>query len=433
MQSTLDRIAGWMTTRGWYSPGGDGIPRLRELAEVFLPSPEPGARVRVLLVRDESPEVPVLYQVPVVERDVIADPSTPGLIGAGYGGATLFDGVADAAFAAALLAGIHEAGRLRDPADDRMIVESVLVADGSDAVLRLQPYGRPALEVRLHRRVLDGPHPDAVAAEALADAGTVVPPRLAGVLPVHWDEGGTRHVAHLAVVREITGPTIDGWRRVAEVARSGGDADLTGLGRALGTVHRALARQLGTRAITVDERRTTAGAWRTRLAGAAREVPQIADLAEALEELYRRAEALPEWPPMQAVHGALELALTAQTEDGGWILHDFGGAHPAAVGDRADLAAVDVAGLLRSLHYAAGLTGAREGWGAAQRRDLLAGYTELVGETGVPGALLDAIGADFALVDAVWEARVRPETLAVPLAALQRLAGSSRRVGRAVA
>lgn len=424
MQSTLDRVAEWLARRSWYSPGPDGIPRLREVVELFLPSPDPTARVRVLLVRDDAPEQPVLYQLPLVERDALVPEDTPGLIGAGYGGAALFDGITDPAFAAALLAGIHESGHLRDAADDRLIVESTLVSDGATPVLRLQPYGRPALDLWLYRRVLDGPHPDAVAAEALADAG-VETPRLAGVLPARWFEDGVEHSAHLAIARE-SASAVDGWRHAATAAGRRSDADVAALGRALAIAHAGLRARLGSRAATVADRSIQLGAWRTRLAGAAREIPGVADLAAALEETYAEAEALVGWPELQTVHGALELALTARTDEGEWLVRCFGGAEPGPVDERPELVAYDLAGLLRSLHYAGGLTGADEGWVPAQRRALLAGYAS-ASAGDVPTALLDAVEADFAVVDAVWEARVRPERLDIPLAALRRIAATRRR------
>lgn len=424
MQSTLDRIADWMARQPWYSPGEDGIPRLRELVEVFLPSPDPSARVRVLLVRDESPASPVLYQLPLVERDARPGPAAPGLIGTGYGGATLLDGVRDPAFPAALLAGVNEVGRLRDPADDRMIVESDVVAEGTVPVLRLLPYGRPALEARLFRRVLDGPHPDPVAGEALAEAGVTVGPRFVGTLPVRWTEEDGEHVAHLAVLREAAGSGVDGWRVAADAAQRHVDAGMGALGRALALTHEGLLARLGSRQITASERAALLGAWRTRLAAAASEVPAIAELADRVEAVYLRTEGLATWPRVQTVHGALELGLTVRADDGAWALHSVGGADPVPAEDRADLAARDVAGILRSLHYAGGLRRAPVEWTARQRSALLDGYTAVAGGSALPAALLDAIEADFAIVDTVWEARARPDSVAVPLAALRRLTGS---------
>ena len=109
-----------------------------------------------------------------------------------------------------------------------------------------------------------------------------------------------------------------------------------------------------------------------------------------------------------------------------WFIIDFEGEPlaPLAQRTRPDLALRDVAGLLRSIDYAAavgGLTGPEaQEWTDAARAGLLAGYgTTADGDAAV---LLRALELDKTLYEAVYESRNRPSWLPIPLAGLERLA-----------
>ena len=82
----------------------------------------------------------------------------------------------------------------------------------------------------------------------------------------------------------------------------------------------------------------------------------------------------------------------------------------------------DVAGLLRSIDYAAavgGLTGGdAAAWTADARAGLLARVRRRATET-----LLRALELDKTLYEAVYESRNRPSWLPIPIAGLERLAG----------
>ena len=106
-----------------------------------------------------------------------------------------------------------------------------------------------------------------------------------------------------------------------------------------------------------------------------------------------------------------------------WFIMDFEGEPlaPLAQRTRPDLALRDVAGLLRSIDYAAavgGLTGAAAAdWTAAARAGLLRGYG------GGDQTLLRALELDKTLYEAVYESRNRPTWLPIPIAGLERLTG----------
>ena len=85
MDSAVPAIAEWMPAQRWY--GGKGhTPRLRRIGEWELPSAESGARVWSMLLMDDATDPPVLYQVPVVEREAAVPKASAHLI------ATLDDG-----------------------------------------------------------------------------------------------------------------------------------------------------------------------------------------------------------------------------------------------------------------------------------------------------------------------------------------------------
>ncbi|TPW76056.1 maltokinase N-terminal cap-like domain-containing protein [Schumannella soli] len=421
MQSTLDRIAQWMTQQDWYVAARDSAPRLRELVEVFLPSADPTARVRVLVVEDEARAGGVIYQVPLVERDVAPEPGDPRWIGRGYGGAALFDGVGDTAYASALLAAMHETGTLVDPDDDRFVVRCEAVQDaGPSARMHVQVYGRPEITVTVYRQVLPGPHPDADAAARLAGLG--IRPRLVGTLPVRWtDDDGWVEAAHLALAEESQAGLVDGWTFFAAAARSGRpvDDELRRIGAAIARLHDGL--ESTARPVTPAERTRTLDSWRTRLLAAAHHVPGLAAHAPGAQRLLDLA-ARGHWPDAQSVHGALELTALRRTPNGVWQLADHSGPAPAPADDRTDLPERDLAAVLRSLDYAAGLTGADAAWADRARAALLDG----AGAEETP--LLAALQLDLAVFDAVSEQRTRPDAVHIPLGTIARLTAARRDV-----
>jgi len=142
-------------------------------------------------------------------------------------------------------------------------------------------------------------------------------------------------------------------------------------------------------------------------------------------------------------HGDYHLGQVLKTPDGFAII-DFEGepARPLAERRVRQSALRDVAGMLRSLDYAAhavafGLgpderapaLGVLTAWEGTARRAFLAGYREAVAESPAPlvpsteGALLGACGA-FELEKACYELRYerdnRPDWVAIPLAGIRR-------------
>src|SRR5690606_36675408 len=95
--------------------------------------------------------------------------------------------------------------------------------------------------------------------------------------------------------------------------------------------------------------------WRRRLEIAVAEVPGVEELADAVRSLYALATDGP-WPDFQRIHGDFHLGQVLLAPDGRWLLIDFEGEplRPMSERSRPDVAARDVAGMLRSFDYVAG-------------------------------------------------------------------------------
>jgi maltose alpha-D-glucosyltransferase/alpha-amylase len=283
-------------------------------------------------------------------------------------------------------------------------------------------------------------------------------PRLAG-----WVEyEGVDGPATLAVLQEFVANAGDGWRHVLttlreRLAASSGPVapdllveDMRRLGAITGGLHAALASDgtdpdFAPESITpADVARWTADIRRD-LQGAG--VPGLLGdgpaLAEALARTLRSLEALIGTVKIRS-HGDYHLGQVLKTGDGFAII-DFEGepARPLAERRTKQSALRDVAGMLRSLDYAAhavaielpaaerepalvGLTA----WETLARRAFLQGYRSIAGASSVAlippseEALIGACGA-FELEKACYELRYerdnRPEWVAIPLAGVRRI------------
>ena len=142
------------------------------------------------------------------------------------------------------------------------------------------------------------------------------------------------------------------------------------------------------------------------------------------------------WPDLQRVHGDYHLGQVLDVPGRGWVLLDFEGEplRPLAERNEPDLAARDIAGMLRSFDYAAGArslavaqdTERAAAWAHDCRAAFLDGYASVAGDPrGTPeaAALLDALELDKALYEVSYEARFRPGWSSIPISALSRLAG----------
>jgi maltokinase len=294
------------------------------------------------------------------------------------------------------------------------------------------------LILKLYRLLEPGENPDLEVSAFLTDAGFADTPAVAGAMAYAAGDGEPSAAAMLQAYVPSTG---DAWaamlRMLAEDPRRGVEMAGT-LGGLTAAMHAALASRpddpaFPARAATVAE----TAAWR---ASAERQLAQA--VAAVDDDNHRRLVELA--PAVTArfadtfgsatgearvsrIHGDYHLGQLLARTDGGFSVIDFEGepARPLAERRQPGSPMRDVAGLLRSLDYAA-RTAARDDpaldvddWLAAAGEAFIGAYGG-VGETGA--GLLQAFELEKACYEVRYEASNRPDWLWLPLAAVERLA-----------
>jgi maltokinase len=200
--------------------------------------------------------------------------------------------------------------------------------------------------LKVFRRVHDEPNPDVEVVEALAAAGYEHTPRPLGA----WRRGGR----DLAVAREFLPGGADGWHlalvslrdlydRRLPPAECGGDFAFEAgrLGQATAELHVALAEAFGTEP-------GAPGDWLRAIAAGTDSVDPV-----FTEEVRSRLRLAADPGRQIRIHGDLHLGQVLRT-DAGWFMLDFEGEPRIPVADRRRPSSPlrDVAGMLRSFHYA---------------------------------------------------------------------------------
>ncbi len=286
-------------------------------------------------------------------------------------------------------------------------------------------------------------------------------PRLAG-----WVEyDGVDGLATLAVLQEFVDNAGDGWSHVVTALRRRTRSiegkpdpaesdplvqDMRRLGVITGGLHAALASDPADPAfrpepITRDDVARWAGAI-TRDLGAddlARLLPESPDLRGDLARALAPLGALTGTVKIRG-HGDYHLGQVLKTREG-FVIIDFEGepARPLAERRAKHSALRDVAGMLRSLDYAAhavafgkpaadrpAALAALTAWEALARRAFLDGYREAAAKSPAPlvpaseAALLDACAAfelEKACYELGYELNNRPDWVPIPLAGIARI------------
>ena len=293
-----------------------------------------------------------------------------------------------------------------------------------------------ALIMKVFRRLADGINPDLEITRFLTEQTTFRgTPRLAGALEYHAADGA---VATLAVVQEYVGGARDGWRFMLE-RLAAGDVSLGAL-RRLGArtaeLHQALATPTSEPAFAaepitpVDVTAWAAGVARqiaaAREAARDRALPDVRDVAGGLGGLIGRAKI--------RHHGDFHLGQTLAVGDGeDFAIIDFEGEplRPLDERRRKHTPLRDVAGMLRSISYAAasaGLTAPTRGrWEAEARAAYLAAYrAQSAGARFVPESddafarAVAVLEVEKAAYEIVYEANNRPDWIDIPLAGFVR-------------
>lgn len=266
-------------------------------------------------------------------------------------------------------------------------------------------FGNEAI-LKVFRRVIPGVNPDIELTRALTGNPYVTP------LLGSYELGDYA----LGMLTTFAAGSTDGWD-LALAAATDDATDFTAdsylLGEAVGSVHSALAKALGTSTTNFP-----VDTWIQRLHGVAAAVPQLHDLVPQIETRYR--ELTDASSTVQRIHGDLHLGQVLRTPTT-WLIIDFEGepGQPLAERRRPDSALRDIAGMLRSYDYAA--HGARD-WVHRQSTAFCDGYAAVSGtDPRAEAAVLAAYELDKAVYEVGYEARYRPDWLPIPLGAVTRV------------
>ncbi|GMA40467.1 hypothetical protein GCM10025883_25120 [Mobilicoccus caccae] len=481
----LELLERWMGFQRWYT--STRTPVLRRLGGYRLDDPEGEVGIETLIVADESGPTPVVYQVPVTYRDAPLVGAERALIGtlehSVLGTRYVYDAPHDPVFTArllALLTGEDRAqhatqsytldgdttGRPLDPSDTRTVTASrVMTGEQSNTsiIMETQTADGSSLPVicKLFRVLQHGENPDVELQTALAQAGSDLVPAPLGSVSGVWRDPeveGAQAAGPFAFASEFLPGTQDAWRVALGAARSG--TDFTDRARALGEttakIHVALASALPTHDAGRSEKQNLRRSFGDRRSEALAEHEELRGLERQIEAIENRGVEA-EWSALQRIHGDYHLGQVLDVPDRGWVVLDFEGEPLRPMSERIepDLPLRDVAGMLRSFDYVAGIiaeeasrradsddsasadsgdadsgddapsASAEDGraWADAAREAFLDGYARHGADPRDPqtAALLAALELDKALYEVVYEARNRPAWVGIPAGAVQAL------------
>ncbi|WP_426594751.1 maltokinase N-terminal cap-like domain-containing protein [Cellulomonas sp. McL0617] len=400
----LEVVRDWMPSKRWY-PAKGVTADLSVVGGIDLADD-----VRILLVRVHAGSIDVVLQVPLVF-------GTGSEVIGTFDGRPVCDGAAHPSFLRAWLAAADGPGIVADVATARMISgeqsnTSVILGTGILKVLRA---------------VAPGENPDVDVPRHLVSVGWPNVPAPLAWLQATWP--GADQPGYLGVLATFVDAAEDGFELACSYAGRGESfaGPATDLGAVTLGMHEALVSSYGVAPSAVDE---VARAVEGRFSWALSAVPSLARFADGVAAVVAEVRALPSAPPRQRVHGDLHLGQVLRSH-GTWFITDFEGEPLAPLDQRTrpDLAVRDVAGLLRSIDYAAavgGLTGDdAAAWTSDARDGLLAGY-------GLDhhATLVRALELDKTLYEAVYESRNRPAWLPIAVAGLERLTSDQPRAER---
>ena len=292
------------------------------------------------------------------------------------------------------------------------------------------------LILKLYRLLEAGTNPDVEVSAFLTDVGFAHTPALAGSAAYLPDDGASCAAAALT---ELVPAAGDGWAWALRTlsVREGREPALAGV-RRIGEITAALHAALASRPEHPDfpartASRTEAAAWHAaavaQLDGALaalddHDVQRLERVAPALRD---RLAVLAEAGGTQVsrIHGDFHLGQLLPTDDDFAVI-DFEGepARPLAQRREPSSPLRDVAGMLRSLDYAARTVASRDAGGDGWEEWLAAARATFLDAYGSPGGhdegLLTAFELEKACYEVGYEANNRPAWTWLPLDALER-------------
>src|SRR5690348_14961328 len=443
-----EALTGWLPGQRWFAGKGAPIDRLAIVADTLLVEGDPS--LRHLIVAVSQPGGTDRYQLLAGLRTAIPDRLEHAVIGPAADAQpgqpwVAYDALHDPPLTRRLLAamaGQETIGPLSfaaepDAAIDTGLDSLVLTGEQSNTSMI---FGEEAI-LKVFRRPHPGPNPDLEIPRALHRAGS---PHVAP--PLGWMQttlDGTPTV--LAILSAYLRAATDGWllaatsvrdlyaSDVTSAAEAGGDfaAEAHRLGEATAEVHRALAEAFGTAELPASAYRELAAQMQDRLTAAVTAVPELARHADLLAGAFTELAGIDEPLAVQRIHGDYHLGQVIRTQ-AGWVLLDFEGEPVVPLAQRRARGSAlrDVAGMLRSLDYAArhqlpGHAGqerahaAARDWVSRNQAAFCAGYAQSGGtDPGKHAVLLRALTLDKAVYEVMYEASHRPSWLSIPLGSI---------------
>jgi maltokinase len=438
-----ETLAAWLPGQRWFAGKGTPITDLAVVEQTTLISGDPGLRHLIVAVTQAAGTHS--YQLFLGLRADLPDRLEHVRIGPADAGLVGYDGLHDPGLTAVLLeamAGGESIGPLRfahrpGTRIDTGLQSLVLTAEQSNTSLL---FGEEAI-LKVFRRLSPGPNPDLEVPDALARMGSQ---HVAA--PLGWITTQSKGLPTvLAVLSAYLRNAVDGWSLAAtsvrdyyasdttNAAQAGGDfsGEAHRLGEATAEVHRDLAAAFGTQELPASAYRDMSAHMLDRLHQAVAAVPGLARHDGVLRTAFEEVATLTDPLEVQRIHGDYHLGQVMRTH-AGWVLLDFEG-EPAVPLERRRAyfpALRDVAGMLRSLDYAARfqlaghespeqVSAAARDWARRNQAAFCAGYARAGGaDPGKHGMLVRALTLDKAVYEVMYEARNRPSWLPIPLGSI---------------
>jgi maltokinase len=443
-----DLLSTWLPQQRWFGAKGREIHGVDIVADRLLVQGDPS--LRHLLVAVDLGEDVETYQLLLGCREELPARLAHATIGAD-GAVVQYDAAHDSELTHVLLQmirnGDDEAGlRFRHMPGVDIETDLTSIVMGAEQSNTSIVFGDDYI-LKLFRKVAPGLNPDLEITRALAETGSraVVPP-LGWIEAV--DGGSDGQTTTLGMLQPFLRSASEGWSLAVTSVRDlyaeadlhadevGGDfaGESERLGAVTAEVHALLAEVLPSRLADEAENAATAKQMHERLDAALAVVPELAALADDLRSAYDALAELRAGVPVQRIHGDFHLGQALRVDDG-WKLIDFEGEPARPLSERVTLMSPlrDVAGMLRSLDYAArhllaeqiaapNLEYRATEWAERNRDAFCDGYARACGRDPRDDAvLLRAMELDKAVYEVVYEARNRPTWLPIPLGSIERL------------
>jgi len=445
-RSLAAAIAEWLPSQRWFAAKHRAVLDVHIEQRIALIADTDFIAEHLIVLADMDDHTSDRYQIPVGYRprlpEHFADAALPGRFAP-----IPYDGLRDPAVTRRYLAGLSHAettGALRfhpngfPLGDDETSSRLIGVEQSNTSVV----YGEQLL-LKFFRRLEPGTNPDIELLSALTASHCPNVAPLAGYIEAELSGSLTA----LAMASQYVPNSADGWSMALTSVRDlFAEADLhadevgadfageaTRLGEAVAAVHAVLADDLGTGKVSFAD--TVLPSMRAGLDAAIDIVGPLAEYRDKILAVYTDATTAGTIA-VQRIHGDLHLGQTLRSPQR-WLLVDFEGEplRPLAERRRPDSKLRDIAGMLRSFHYAGhqaigdpGLPTAAQRrfraaeWVARNAAAFCEGYVAVSGDNPHEhAALLRAYQLDKAVYETVYESRNRPDWLHLPLTAIDEL------------